>query len=104
MAGLSESVRRMVLGRASYRCEYCLTSQRVIGMPLVVDHILPKSLGGGDDPDNLCAACYRCNQYKGAKTHDFDHVTGEFVSLWNRAYIAGKIICPGVAGERILSG
>lgn len=83
MAGLSESVRRMVLGRASYRCEYCLTSQRVIGMPLVVDHILPKSLGGGDDPDNLCAACYRCNQYKGAKTHDFDHVTGEFVSLWN---------------------
>lgn len=83
VAGLSESVRQQVLARASRRCEYCQTSQQVIGMPLVVDHILPKSLGGGDGLDNLCAACYRCNQYKGVKTHDLDPVTGEFISLLN---------------------
>ncbi len=52
-------------------------------MPLVVDHILPRSLGGRDNLDNLCAACYRCNEHKGAKTHDIDPATGELVSLLN---------------------
>ena len=52
-------------------------------MPLVVDHIIPKALGGTDDPSNLCAACYRCNEYKGAKTHDLDPVSGEFVPLFH---------------------
>jgi ATP adenylyltransferase len=31
-----------------------------------VDHILPRSEGGTDDPDNLQALCWRCNQDKGA--------------------------------------
>ena len=52
-------------------------------MPLVVDHIVPKALGGGDNPDNLCAACYRCNEFKGIETHDLDPVNGEFVPLFN---------------------
>lgn len=83
MATLSESVRQQVNNRADHRCEYCRTSRRVIGMPLVVDHILPKMLGGSDNLDNLCAACYRCNEFKGSKTHDLDPVTGEFVPLFN---------------------
>ncbi len=37
VAGLSDSVRQQVFARAGHRCEYCLTSRRVIGMPLVVD-------------------------------------------------------------------
>ncbi len=52
-------------------------------MPLVVDHIVSKALGGTDDPDNLCAACYRCNEYKGVKTHGLDPVSGEFVPLFH---------------------
>jgi hypothetical protein len=55
----------------------------VIGMPLVVDHVLPRALGGSDTPDNLCAACYRCNEYRGAKTHDIDPLTGALTPLFN---------------------
>lgn len=31
---------------------------------LEVDHIVPHSRGGTDDPDNLQALCYRCNAMK----------------------------------------
>ncbi len=83
MSALSAPIRQQVVARANHRCEYCLTAQQVIGMPLVIDHIAPRALGGGDDPDNLCAACYRCNEYKGAKTHGLDPITGTLVALFH---------------------
>lgn len=83
MPALPETLRQQIFARAGHRCEYCLTSRRVIGMPLVVDHIVPRSLGGSDALDNLCAACYRCNEYRGAKTHDIDPLTGELAILFN---------------------
>lgn len=83
MPALPEALRQHVFTRADHRCEYCRTSRRVIGMPLVIDHIVPRALGGHDTLDNLCAACYRCNEYRGAKTHDIDPLTGELVSLFN---------------------
>lgn len=83
MPSLPTELRQKVFSRANHRCEYCLTSRRVIGMPLVIDHILPRSLGGDDEPENLGAACYRCNEYKGAKTHSRDPVTGAWVPLFN---------------------
>lgn len=33
-----------------------------------LDHVFPRSRGGIDHPDNLAAACKRCNTSKGAKT------------------------------------
>jgi len=52
-------------------------------MPLVIEHIFPQSLGGGDDRDNLAASGYRCNEFKGAKTHAIDPNTGELVPLFH---------------------
>ena len=46
MTRLASELRRQVAARAGFRCEYCRTSQRVIGMPLVLDHILPRVAGG----------------------------------------------------------
>lgn len=83
MAAISEATRQQVFVEADHRCEYCLTSRRLIGMPLVIDHILPKSAGGSDERANLAAACYRCNEFKWAKTHATDPATGEFVPLFN---------------------
>ena len=83
MSVISEAVRQQIFAEADHRCEYCRTSRRLIGIPLVIDHIIPRSAGGGNERENLAAACYRCNEFKGAKTRAIDHVTGEPVPLFN---------------------
>lgn len=83
MSTLPESIRREVFVRANHSCEYCQTSRRIIGMPLVVDHILPIARHGSDELDNLCAACYRCNEFKNVRTTAFDPESGEVVPLYN---------------------
>ncbi len=66
-----------------YVCEYCKTSSRLTGTPLVIEHIIPKSLGGTDKGENLAASCYRCNEFKGTKTHAVDPKTKQLVKLFN---------------------
>jgi HNH endonuclease len=83
VSSISKSLRQQVINEAGYRCEYCRTSSRLTGMPLVMDHILPSSLGGNDERENLSACCYRCNEFKGAKITANDPVTNESVSLFN---------------------
>ena len=83
MATLSDQVRETVFARAAYRCEYCQTARRLIGMPLVVDHIIPRVHDGGDDLENLCASCYRCNEFKGARIHALDPLSKTLVPLYN---------------------
>ncbi len=78
---ISDNLRQQIFIAADHRCEYCRTSRRLIGMPLVIDHIIPKSAKGTDDHQNLAAACYRCNEFKWAKTHAIDPQTGETVPL-----------------------
>ncbi|WP_152592128.1 HNH endonuclease [Nostoc sphaeroides] len=80
---ISEKLRQQVVNEASYYCEYCKTSSRLTGTPLVMEHIIPRSLGGDDERENLAASCYRCNEFKGAKTHGIDPETGQLVALFN---------------------
>jgi HNH endonuclease len=80
---IPDSLRQLVIQAANYRCEYCKTSSRLTGMPLIMEHILPRSLGGTDHRDNLAASCYRCNEFKGAKTEALDPETQELVALYN---------------------
>src|SRR5262249_1849686 len=53
---LGAKIRQEIL--ASGDCAYCG------GMPTQVDHILPLSRGGTDDPANLAPACRACNMEK----------------------------------------
>jgi HNH endonuclease len=80
---ISSSIRQQVISNAQYRCEYCKTSSKLTGMPLTMEHILPQSLGGSDALDNLAAACYRCNEFKGAKISAIDPQTNELSRLFN---------------------
>ena len=50
--------RRAVLVRDDFECQYC-------GRPAEnVDHVVPRSRGGGHTWDNVVAACRRCNSHK----------------------------------------
>jgi 5-methylcytosine-specific restriction endonuclease McrA len=58
--------RRSVMVRDNYTCQYCgATPGR---SNLTLDHILPRSRGGGTTWDNVVAACRTCNVRKGSRT------------------------------------
>jgi 5-methylcytosine-specific restriction endonuclease McrA len=48
-----------------------------------MEHILPTSLGGTDRRENLAASCYRCNEFKGAKTHGLNPETEQLEPLFH---------------------
>lgn len=66
-----------------HQCVYCQTTQAITGQPMVLDHIVPEAKGGETEFDNLCFACRRCNEFKGATTHMKDPVTQQMVSLFH---------------------
>lgn len=80
---ISRSLRERVSKQAQYRCGYCLTSQRIIGMPMEIEHIIPESVGGPTMEENLWLACRRCNRFKGIQTHAIDPKTELTVPLFN---------------------
>jgi 5-methylcytosine-specific restriction endonuclease McrA len=47
--------RRGVLARDAHTCQYCGAAAET------VDHVVPRSRGGGHTWDNVVAACRRCN-------------------------------------------
>ena len=57
-------VREYLLEKWSRKCAYCGKK----GMPLEIEHIVPKSRGGSDRISNLTIACHKCNQEKGNQT------------------------------------
>jgi hypothetical protein len=48
-----------------------------------MDHIIPESLGGLTEEDNLWLACSLCNNHKGNRIAALDPETGEMVRLFN---------------------
>jgi hypothetical protein len=77
------AVRRSVAAEAKYRCGYCLTSQKIIGQPMQLEHIEPEASGGSSDEVNLWLACALCNGHKSTKTNAIDPLTKEKVPLFN---------------------
>jgi hypothetical protein len=63
---ISPETRQSVRKRYGFCCAYCGVSETDVGGELTIDHHKPLTAGGGDDPDNLVYACFRCNLYKGA--------------------------------------
>lgn len=59
--------RRAVFERSGGRCHYCGQVLTLDGR-WNVEHMLPRALDGGDELDNLVAACSSCNLSKGDRT------------------------------------
>lgn len=74
---ISKETRASVLDRNGFTCQQC---GAVAGEPhpydptrktrLHIGHVIDKSMGGTDDPNNLCALCSVCNE--GAANLTFD--------------------------------
>jgi 5-methylcytosine-specific restriction endonuclease McrA len=52
--------RRAVFARDNWTCQYCGARSN-----LTVDHVIPRSKGGGSGWDNIVASCAPCNRRKG---------------------------------------
>ncbi len=52
--------RRAVFARDNWTCQYCGARAN-----LTVDHVIPRSKGGGSSWDNIVASCAPCNRRKG---------------------------------------
>jgi CRISPR/Cas system Type II protein with McrA/HNH and RuvC-like nuclease domain len=57
--------RTRIYKRDSHECVYCGSKK-----DLTLDHVLPKSRGGGNEWTNLVTSCFKCNLKKGNKTPD----------------------------------
>jgi 5-methylcytosine-specific restriction endonuclease McrA len=74
-----DELREYVLEKLGRACAYCHQS----GVPLEMEHIVPKSRGGSNRASNLAPACHACNQAKGNRTAaEFGHPE---VETWAKA-------------------
>ena len=58
--------RKSILMRDRYTCQYC--RQPFVAKALTLDHVIPKSKGGGNTWANMVACCFRDNNLKGDRT------------------------------------
>ena len=58
----SDEERKIIYNKSGGRCELC--GQQILLQNMTLDHIIPLSMGGKDDMENLQAACFACNQFK----------------------------------------
>ena len=56
-------LKEYLLEKFGRKCVYCGRS----GVPLNIEHIVPKARGGSNRVSNLAIACVECNQKKGSK-------------------------------------
>jgi hypothetical protein len=49
----------------------------IVGIPMVIEHIIPLVGRGSSTPDNLCLSCYRCNEFKRSRTEAADSIDGK---------------------------
>ncbi|MGB0386360.1 MAG: HNH endonuclease [Ardenticatenaceae bacterium] len=80
---ISPNLRQKVAEQSRHRCSYCQSQQRIIGIQLTVDHVIPESLGGATTLGNLCLACWDCNLVKHNRTTAIDPQSGTIVRLFH---------------------
>lgn len=75
--------RRIVRERAQLRCEYCHADERWQFIRFTIDHIIPLSVGGSDEIDNLALACRNCNERRGNRIEGYDLETKQTALIFN---------------------
>jgi 5-methylcytosine-specific restriction endonuclease McrA len=83
MSTLSSALEQQIVADAGHRCGYCLLDERLTGIPLSIEHIIPESRGGTTTRENLWRSCRPCNEFKRTQTEALDPETNEIVPLFN---------------------
>lgn len=68
---ISRRLRFEIIRRDGNRCTYCGNGPPDV--TLTVDHVIPRALGGTNEPSNLVTACKDCNAGKSSTSPD-EHV------------------------------
>jgi len=58
--------RKNIFIRDGHRCQYC--GKQFPASDLTIDHVLPRSKGGGFKWENVVSSCLKCNTLKSNKT------------------------------------
>ena len=80
---VSTELRRQISADAKGICGYCRSRDRLLGIELEVEHLIPESKEGATVRDNLWMACRRCNLYKTDRGDAVDPKSGDTVLLFN---------------------
>jgi HNH endonuclease len=80
---ISDEVRQIIRERAKYLCEYCHSPELLSANRFTIEHLVPRSLGGSDEVDNLALACRRCNERRYNFVTGVDPETQEIVPIFN---------------------
>lgn len=80
---VGRATRAAVEQRADDQCEYCGTPAEFCPESFAVEHVIPRSRGGGDQLSNLALSCQGCNSHKYDRVEAVDPISGEVVSLFN---------------------
>ncbi len=70
---IPEFIKIIVYSRQDDKCTLCTGS---LGIGRIIDHIIPRSLGGLDNINNYQAICGTCNKWK---TYRFDHIIKNYL-------------------------
>ncbi|WMC94415.1 HNH endonuclease [Kineothrix sp. MB12-C1] len=79
-------VRKKIYEEANGRCMLC--GRKILFEEMTLDHIIPLAINGADNANNLTAACFACNQFKGSiLPEDFhERITEIFLYQMERKY------------------
>lgn len=80
---ISNKIQQLVRQRAKFLCEYCHSPEFLSTALLTIEHLLPQSLGGSDQIENLALACRRCNERRYNFIVGIDTETQEEIPLFN---------------------
>lgn len=74
---------RRVRMRFANCCAYCRTAEALSVASFEIEHIVPRSAGGGTIYENVCLSCPMCNRWKSDRTMAADSVTQQDVPLFH---------------------
>lgn len=80
---INNELRRQVVERASFICEYCLLHDNESHLGCEVDHIISLKHDGPTELENLAYACLRCNRHKGTDLGSINWQTRQLVRFFN---------------------